>query len=77
MYNNIVNLYNTLVYIYFNECFSIADKERKRNVKKHDLTKSFVYSLRWQIQQVVQKSRWSNRKYEEKSKSQPEEVIAD
>ena len=68
MYKNVVNLYNVLLAIYFNDCNSITDEEKEEIDKKYDPSNLF---LKFYIY-----DEWYE-KDEEKSKSQPEETIAE
>ena len=68
MYKNVVNLYNTLLAIYFNDYNSITDKEKEEIDKKYDPSNLF--------RNVYKYDEWY-KKDEEKSKSQPEETIAE
>ena len=68
MYKNVVNLYNTLLAIYFNDCNSITDEEKEDIDKKYDPSNLFL--------KVYKYDEWY-KKDEEKSKSQPEETITE
>ena len=68
MYNNARNLYSILLSIYSNDYNNIRDEEKERMGKKYDSKNLLIKGQRF-IE--------SKKEGEEKSKSQPEETIAE
>ena len=68
MHKNATNLYNKLLAIYFKECSSISNEGKEKVDKKYDPSNLFIKDYKY--------DKWYKND-EEKSKSQPEETIAD
>ena len=68
VYNNAVNLYNTLLTIYFNQYNNITDEEKEKIDEKYNPNNLLIKGYRF-IE--------SKKEDEEKYKSQPEETIAE
>ena len=64
LYNNAINLYHTLISIYFNQYSNIVNKEKEDMVIKYDPSNLLIKGYRF-IE--------SKKEVEEKNKSKPEE----
>ena len=64
LYNNAINLYHTLITIYFNQYSNIVNKEKEDMVIKYDPSNLLIKGYRF-IE--------SKKEVEEKNKSKPEE----
>ena len=65
MYKNAVNLYNTLIVMYFGDCNNIKNDEKNEIHKKYDPNNLFL--------KVYKYDKWF-KSAEEKGESQPEET---
>ena len=74
MHINVVNLYDTLLAMYFNDCNSITDEEIEEMDKKYDPSNLFLKGYKY--------DKWDKKldeeteSYKDESKSQPEETVA-
>ena len=74
MHINVVNLYDTLLAIYFNDCNSITDEEIEEMGKKYDPSNLFPKGYKYD--KWDKKLDETTESYEDESKSQPEETVA-